>query len=85
MSSTQLAFWQAYVHMIIITTLDRTRPTHLLYRAHHHVAVNPAHAIVVLGNVMQTLLHRSLFRCYIQTLGKLFNFETAVILRPSNN
>lgn len=32
----------------------QTRPAHLLYRAYHRVAVKPAHAIAVLGNIMQT-------------------------------
>lgn len=68
----------------------QTRPAHLLYRAYHRAAVKPAHAIAVLGNIMPTQWHLPLVSvtvpiCNTQTLVKLFNFETAVILRPSNN
>lgn len=47
---------QACSFVINITALNTTRPTHPLYRAHRHVAVKTAHAIVVLGNAMQSVL-----------------------------
>lgn len=58
---------QACIVVINITALDTTRPSHPLQRAHHHVAVKTAHAIVVLGNVMQSVLLASVI---VPTYGR---------------